>query len=70
MKTTDSLIEILKSNNIAAEERNIKRIKSVIENLNQELCEKELKLEKMKRGLQGQPTELAMQVTEAPLLTT
>ncbi len=63
-------MEILKSNNIAAEERNIKRLKSVIENLNQELCAKELKLEKMKRRLQGQPIELTMQVTEAPLLTT
>lgn len=69
MKTTDSLSKILKSNNVEAEERNIARLKAIIENLNQELVVKEQKLEKLKRKTMTPTIETSMQITEEALLT-
>jgi hypothetical protein len=63
----DSLTTILKSNNIEAEERNIARLKATIENLNQELCVKELKLEKLKRKTMNPTIDTSMQITEEAL---
>jgi hypothetical protein len=68
VKTTESLIKILKSNTTEAEERSINRLRTTIENLQDELHFREKRLDKLKRGIQPENDPM-MQVTEQALIT-